>query len=61
MGKVRFAQQSENPSPSTEEVVHLILAQEVAGLVRFSPGAREGHDPEAVHQLRVREIGRAHV
>jgi CHAD domain-containing protein len=54
MGKVRFAQQSENPSPSTEEVVHLILAQEVAGLVRYSPGAREGHDPEAVHQLRVR-------
>ncbi len=54
MARVKFAQHPDNPSPSTEDVVHLILAQEVAGLVRYSPLAQEGHDPEAVHQLRVK-------
>jgi CHAD domain-containing protein len=54
MAKVRFGQHPVNPSPSTEEVVRLIFAQEVAGLVRYGPLARQGHDPEAVHQLRVR-------
>lgn len=54
MAKVRFAQQADNPSPTTDEVVHLVFAQEVAGLVKYSPRARDGHDPEAVHQLRVK-------
>jgi CHAD domain-containing protein len=54
MAKARFGQQADNPSPTTEEVVRLILAQEVEGLVKYSPRARDGHDPEAVHQLRVR-------
>lgn len=54
MAKVRFAQQADNPSPTTEEVIHLVFAQEVAGLVKYSPRARDGHDPEAVHQLRVK-------
>jgi CHAD domain-containing protein len=53
MPKVRFVQQANNQSPTTEQVVRLVLAQEVAGLVRFGPHARLGHDPEAVHQLRV--------
>ncbi len=54
MGKVRFGQQVGNPSPSTAEVAHLILAQEAAGLVKYGPRALEGHDIEAVHQLRVK-------
>jgi CHAD domain-containing protein len=54
MAKVRFGQQLNNPSPTSEEVVRLILAQEVAGLVHYSPRAYQGHDPEAVHQLRVK-------
>jgi CHAD domain-containing protein len=54
MAKVRFGQQLNNPSPTCEEVVRLILAQEVAGLVHYSPRAYQGHDPEAVHQLRVK-------
>jgi CHAD domain-containing protein len=54
MAKVRFGQQADNPSPTTEEVVRLVFAQEVAGLVKYSPRARDGHDPEAVHQLRVK-------
>jgi CHAD domain-containing protein len=54
MAKVRFGQRADNPSPTTAEVVHLVFAQEVAGLVKYSPRARDGHDPEAVHQLRVK-------
>lgn len=54
MAKVRFVQQPSNPSPKTEEVVRLILGEEVAGLVHYGPRARQGHDPEAVHQLRVK-------
>ena len=54
MAKVRFGQQADNPSPTTAEVIHLVFAQEVAGLVKYSPRARDGHDPEAVHQLRVK-------
>jgi CHAD domain-containing protein len=54
MAKVRFGQQPENPSPTGAEVVRLVLGQEVAGLVRYGPRASVGHDPEAVHQLRVK-------
>jgi CHAD domain-containing protein len=54
VAKVRFGRQLNNPSPTSEEVVRLILAQEVAGLVHYSPRAYQGHDPEAVHQLRVK-------
>jgi CHAD domain-containing protein len=54
MAKVRFGQQPDNPSPTCAEVVRLILGQEVAGLVRYGPRASVGHDPEAVHQLRVK-------
>jgi CHAD domain-containing protein len=54
VAKVRFGQQPDNPSPSSEEVVRLVLGQEVAGLVRYGPRASLGHDPEAVHQLRVK-------
>ncbi len=54
MSRVRFTQQTNNQSPTTGQVIRLVLAEEVAGLVRFGPHARLSHDPEAVHQLRVK-------
>jgi len=42
------------PSPlSAGEVVRALLAKDIGNLVQFDPVARDGRDPEGVHQLRV--------
>jgi len=38
---------------SCEEIVRSVLGREAAGILRFDPVARQGDDPEGVHQLRV--------
>lgn len=38
---------------SSETLARQIFSHELATWVRFDPLAREGHDPEGVHQLRV--------
>jgi CHAD domain-containing protein len=39
--------------PSCEQIVRSVLAREAAGILKFDPVARQGDDPEGVHQLRV--------
>ena len=39
---------------TAKEVVHVLLGREVGGILKFDPIARQGDDPEGVHQLRVR-------
>jgi CHAD domain-containing protein len=41
------------PKPSCEQIVRSVLGREAAGILKFDPVAREGEDPEGVHQLRV--------
>ena len=38
---------------SAGEVVRALLAKDIGNLVQFDPVARDGRDPEGVHQLRV--------
>ena len=45
--------QENAPVMSSGDVVRQFFASEVANLLRFDPVAREGENPEGVHQLRV--------
>ena len=38
---------------SCEQIVRSVLGREAAGILKFDPVARQGDDPEGVHQLRV--------
>jgi CHAD domain-containing protein len=38
---------------SADEFVRSLLSFEVGNLLKFDPVARQGHDPEGIHQLRV--------
>jgi CHAD domain-containing protein len=39
--------------PSCEYIVRSVIGREAAGILKFDPVARQGDDPEGVHQLRV--------
>ena len=39
--------------PSVDEITRQVLTRELANWMKFDPSARDGSDPEGVHQLRV--------
>lgn len=52
VGRKAFEDRPENMA-STQEFLRSLLSVEVGSLLQFDPLARQGRDPEGVHQLRV--------